>query len=593
MSDDSARATRRAWLASVSGATLATAGCLGELRRVTDRDAPNRLSLDILTLPSDDNLYALRIANHLAGNLEQAGIQADVSPTRRAPFLRDVLINLAYDLYVWRHPGQLDPDYLRPFLHSRFAEEPGWQNPFSFSDRQIDEGLEAQVRGGASREARLKELQRDIGAARPFVPIAFEDDQRLARTDRLQPRWDVPFDDPLWLLLLDYAEENENRTVRLGSTNGTVTQNLNPIAAEFRGSTDVTDLIYEPLARPVGEEYIPWVAADWEWVSPKGARAPTMEVRIRPGLQWQDGEPLTARDVVFTYRFLADTSMTEEDPQIPAPRFRGRGTLIDAIEAVDDRVLRLQYIESGREIARRLLTVPILPQHVWEQRTGLSEVAGIPVSDVTTDALIADNLDPVGSGPYRVVEVEADNLLRLEHVSDHFLAGIDATADPAGDFASPAIQELVIDVRPSVTNLVDAIVNGDLDGGLCDVGRELFEEHRDPDGPVDGAIQETTRLMHLGMNLRVSPLTNHGFRGAVAALIDREYVIEDIYRGRARATRSPLVDESIVPSELAWGGEDRQFAGEPGTGEVDPDEARELFREAGFQYDEDGYLLSR
>lgn len=584
---EDAAITRRATLAGVATGTTALTGCLGRISNAWDRDSPSQISVEILTLPEDEDIHALRIARHLAENLEAAGVQADTAPTRHTSFLREILINHDFDLYVWRHPGQTDPDALRALLHSQYAQERGWQNPYGFSNSIVDELLEEQRRGH-NREGQLADLQEVLADERPFIPIAFEEEQRLMREDRIASIGPEPFEEPIWLYELTPVDDVDQ--LRLGTTDWRLTHNLNPIAVEYRGRDNIMEVIYEPPARRYGGDLIPWLARGWRWVSPGNARIPTMELTLREGLAWHDGEPLTSDDVVFTYEFMRDTSMTEDDPNVPSPVYHGRLSLLDTVEAVDAATLRLQFHETTRALASRLLTVPLLPEHVWSEWTDLTEVAGIPVDEVTTDALVEENLDPVGSGPLRVEEVEADELLRLSRSDDHPFA--DPEEHPFEEIGPPAVEELIVEYRPSVSNITDAIVGGDLDGSLRGVGRALANEGSDEADVVE-YTQQTSRLFHLGFNVRDSPLNNAGFRAAVEPLLDRLYIREEIFAGGARLTRTPVFDRELVPGSLQWTeGDVNRFAGEPGTGEVDVENARQGFRDAGFSYSEDGDLLA-
>lgn len=541
-----------------------------------------------MTLPEDENIFALRVARHLAQNMETAGIQVNVVPTRHATFLREVLINRDYDLYVWRLPEQSDPDFLRPLLHSRFAEEPGWQNPFGYSNTIVDDLLDAQVQYGENRGGELVEIQELLAQEWPFIPIGFEEEQRLVRSDRITPDTGVPFSSPLWVYRLD----PEDSTVQLGTNDWRLSQNLNPIAVEYRGQAGITDLLYGSPIEVFDGDYIPWLASTWEWVSPRNARLPTLEFQLREGLTWEDGEPIDGEDVIFTYDFLSDTSMQDEDPQVPAPVYRRLMTLLDSAEAVDDRQIRLQFKETARSIARDFLTIPILPQHIWEELTEFTEVAGITVSEVTTDALVEDNLDPVGSGPYRVTNVETDSRLTLERIDDHPFVAPDGPGHPLPDVGVPEVEEIEIDIRLSVSSIVESIREGGLDGSLCGIGRSLAADGSETDG-VEVYTQETSRLFHVGFNTRSGSLSHSGFRGAVERLIDRHYLEDIVFQNGIELTHSPLYDESYVPEDLTWStASGRRFAGEPGSGEVDPERARNIFRDAGFSYSGDGELLT-
>lgn len=284
--------------------------------------------------------------------------------------------------------------------------------------------------------------------------------------------------------------------------------------------------------------------------------------------------------------------MTDEDPVIPSPRYRGRSSLFDVIEAVDDSIIRIQFIETSRDLAERILTLPILPWHIWEEHTDFTEVIGIPVSDVTTDALVIDNVDAVGSGVYKLEDIDADNEVVLSLFNDHFIFDLEAEEEPAAS-AFPLIEEITFDIRPSVTNILNSITEGALDGSLSTVGKHNITDMDEHDNIATQSIT-TSRLYHIGFNLRNAPFTHHGLRDAIAQLVDREYIRTEIFQGSGRPTVSPVFDESLVPDSLV---DDEDFGsffiGESGSGTVEEEAARSLFRDVGFQYGEDGQLLTR
>ena len=594
MCGNHSRISRRALLAGGAATLSSLSGCLGRLRRAADRDTPSQLGLEIKALPEDDDLYSLRVANNLQANLEIAGAEVDVLPTRPDAFLRDVLINLDFDMYVWRLPMHDDPDILRTLLHSRYTEESGWQNPFSYSNTLIDDLLDEQLRAHDNRNEILSELQESVFQEHPFIPVIFQEEHRVYRSDVFHSDEPRPLGDPNWILELYAADQNEAfiDSSQFGVTDGRMSNNLNPIAVEYRDGAGVTELLYDPPARRFDGELLPWLAESWEWVSPSEARIPTLEVTLRDNLEWHDGEPLTSDDVVFTYRFLRDTSMTDEDPVIPSPRYRGRSSLFDVIEAVDDSIIRIQFIETSRDLAERILTLPILPWHIWEEHTDFTEVIGIPVSDVTTDALVIDNVDAVGSGVYKLEDIDADNEVVLSLFNDHFIFDLEAEEEPAAS-AFPLIEEITFDIRPSVTNILNSITEGALDGSLSTVGKHNITDMDEHDNIATQSIT-TSRLYHIGFNLRNAPFTHHGLRDAIAQLVDREYIRTEIFQGSGRPTVSPVFDESLVPDSLV---DDEDFGsffiGESGSGTVEEEAARSLFRDVGFQYGEDGQLLTR
>ncbi|WP_054584061.1 hypothetical protein [Halolamina pelagica] len=69
---------------------------------------------------------------------------------------------------------------------------------------------------------------------------------------------------------------------------------------------------------------------------------------------------------------------------------------------VDDRRLDVTFADADRAVVPRALTVPILPKHVWRDRTDAAAIGGIPVGTVT-EALVSNNIPPIGSGPFAYV----------------------------------------------------------------------------------------------------------------------------------------------------------------------------------------------
>lgn len=104
----------------------------------------------------------------------------------------------------------------------------------------------------------------------------------------------------------------------------------------FSDSPDpgIVDLAYDKLPSP--SPYVdspqPWLAEEVRHVDPS-----TWEVRIRPGVTWQDGQPLTAADVVFTFQYFR---------KVPSGRWThhvGEVPDVETVEEVGDRTVRFRW----------------------------------------------------------------------------------------------------------------------------------------------------------------------------------------------------------------------------------------------------------
>lgn len=581
---------RRTVLAGTAGA-IASTGCLDRFQASVDRDTPEQVSLSIKTVPADEDGVPVRIARHLAENLERAGIAASVHPVTADQLLRDILINHDFELYVGQYPGFFDPDYLYAFVHSRFGAEAGWQNPFGYANvSTVDELLDDQRRA-TDREGVLEDLREVLIEEMPMAVVAYPKEPRAVRADHYSG-WDHhSLEHPLGYLSLDRHVasdadgQREANTLYLGSTDSRVTRNRNPFAVEFRDRGIVTGLLYDTLGTVIDGTIEPWLARDWEWDDAE----PTIRLELREGLSWHDGEPLTAADVAFTYRFLADTTMTDDDPVVPTPRFRGRSTLVETVEVTGEREVEFTFVDCTKSVGLRALTVPIVPAHVWRERTDTTSIAGID-SDHVTEALVWDNPEPVGSGPLRYADAVPDERLDLVRFDDHFLTD-DPTDEALEPFAGGVPYERIRFLyAPSQANLIEALEAGDLDATAT--GLTATEIPRaDRASGVSLRAELTSAHYHVGFNSRDAPLSNPRFRRAVTRLLDREYLRTEAFDGFATPALSALGPDAA--GETWHPGHGRGFAGRSGTGTVGRETAHDLFRNAGYTYNGNEELVTR
>ncbi|PSP78086.1 ABC transporter substrate-binding protein [Halobacteriales archaeon QS_1_68_20] len=600
--DDDGFPTRRGVLATTAGVGLAsTSGCIRRLRSLMNRETGQQVSVRIKTVPADKDPVAVTIARNLADNLETAGIESRVVLMPADELLRDVLINHDFDLYVATHAGASDPDFLRPLTHSRFAAETGWQNPFGFADLTVDDLLEEQRWSqGRSRRLTVEELQRELVRQQPFTTVAVPDDVWAVREDRFVGWREFGLASPLnYVALRPTGSEAAARRpgaetparqdeLRVVTTDSRVTENSNPIAVEFRNRGTFMGLLYDSLAREYDGSYNPWLAEEWTWEE-TGDDALDVTVRLREDLTWHDGSDLTASDVAFTYRFLSDTSLGNQESSVPAPQYRAQTSLVESAEALDDRRVRLR-VTASHEVAESVLTVPILPEREWRPMSKEADIAGVEVAEGTTEALVWDNPEPVGSGPLQLERRIAGENVSFEPFEDHFLERGDTA--PNERFGRIAFTSLDVRVAPSSTAMVELVAADDADATSSSLAADDVPRiGRNSD--LELVVEQSRSYYHVGFNADVSPMSNTRFRRTVARLVDKEHIVRTVMGGYASPVASPLDGTEWLPSDLEWGESAPRlsFLGEDG--QPDEEAAREAFENAGFRYDEDGRLIAR
>lgn len=608
-SDSGPSVRRRAVLAGA--ASLVGSGCIQRSRALVDRTSSEQLSLTVKTVPADADVRATTVARTLADRLTTVGVDAQVTLASREELYRDLLLNQKFDLYVARSSHAHDPDFLRTLLHSRFNGEPGWGNPFGYASLELDDLLDAQRRqSGAARAETLREIERVIVRDQPFSVVAFPEEIRTAHADRVtgwaadgvstslryleagRPRTDQ--EDAVLDATSGQPVDDRSEGSRLRVTLGDArpTENLNPIAVEFRTGTAITGLLYDRLGRWIDGTVRPWLASDWEWTEAGDGEGPTAVVTLREDLTWHDGTALSASDVAFTYRFLADTSLGTLEGAVPAPNYRRETSLVESVSVrADDRV-ELEFRPTSRRVAASAFTVPILPEHVWADRSERASIAGLTTTDSVTEALVWNNQNPVGSGPLRFERSKPTESLVLTRFEDHFLAResiAGGAAQYAGGFAFDALEFSVV---PSGAAAVELVEGGSADATASPIPPETVP---DVGSAADLALRVTrpNAFYHVGFNVRGAPNSNTRFRRAVAALLDRESIVEEFFGGYAEPAVSPLGRDGPLSPDLDDEGSDVvvPFAGS--NGRLDVERARENFRAAGYRYSRDGKLLAR
>ncbi|ELY61234.1 ABC transporter substrate-binding protein [Natronolimnohabitans innermongolicus] len=579
--------SRRAALsATAAGLTIPTSGCIRQIRSAINRDGVDPLSLTITTLPADGDRESIRLAREIAAALEAAGIDTAIEMRSNEEFLRSVLLNHDFDVYVGRHPGDPDPDFLYETLHSTYADESGWQNPFGFTNLLVDERLEEQrAAEGDERADAVESVLEALALEQPFVPICRPIEHRLARADRFDGWTDGHLSTRTGYLGLDTQREGSAEQLRTVYTDARPSQNLNPLNAEYRDRGTITDLLYDPLAADVFDagaegDLEPWLAEEWTF------DGGTLAVELRPELTFHDGEELTADDVVFTYEFLADTARGDGSGAAPSPRYRGRVAAVEAVTRVDDTALEFE-MATGEDAAERALTVPILPEHVWEGRSGEATVRGVRIAQGTTEALTTDNVPAVGSGPFQFADRTDREHLTLERFGDHVTLREDV------DLPEPTVDELRVQIDPRSTSAIQLVEDDDADVTSTPLESYVVDDI-DVEETDDLTLLEspTWSFYHLGFNTRKAPFGNPRFRQVVAELIDEAWLAEEVFHGYAEPIATPVTEE-WTPDELAWDDGDPATAFLGADGEVDVDAAREAFEDAGFRYDGDGNLRVR
>lgn len=319
-------------------------------------------------------------------------------------------------------------------------------------------------------------------------------------------------------------------------------QAINPLLCALNeADRDLCSLVFSGLGRfSEAGEVIPDLASTWT-ISDDGI---TYTVRLRADATWHDGKPVTADDVVFTTDLL-------QSPEFPGRPDIGGAWQSVSVAKIDDATIRFALKEPFAGFVD-YLTVGLLPRHIL---TGTSARAL---------AQAQFNLQPVGSGPWRVAEVSA---------AGSRVSAVTLEPYPGYYGARPSLSRLTFRYYANTAAALDAYRAGEVEGlARLSVADQQRAESQ------DGLALYTAKLARysaLFLNIRKDSgtvaLSDKAVRQALLYALDRDKIVRD-----ALAGQGIVADSVFVPDTWAYNPNTPRYG-------YDPERARQILRTAGYE----------
>ena len=198
---------------------------------------------------------------------------------------------------------------------------------------------------------------------------------------------------------------------------------LNPGMAVLSESYTIFELIYDSMYELNMDGTFTLTLAESATVSDDRL---VWTFKIRDGITFHDGQPLTAKDVVFSYNLYQST----ED----YPWMGGYTSYFESVEATDANEVVITLTEAIPNIESQLVFLYVLPEHIWGSES----------------AVEFDNVSMIGSGPFKMVEYAQSEFVHLAANKDHFLT-------------PPNVDEAIFQTFENNDALVQAIKTGQVD----------------------------------------------------------------------------------------------------------------------------------
>ena len=322
---------------------------------------------------------------------------------------------------------------------------------------------------------------------------------------------------------------------------------LNPLVSNTTPGNWINSIIY-PHLMTMNEngEKVPYIAESIE-TSEDGLE---ITIKLQEGLKWTDGEPLTSADVKFTGEILKEHQL-----QWTADIYN----TVESVETPDDLTIIYKLKEPYVGFAGTIgYWVRIVPKHIWEK-----------VEDPKNFA----NAEPVGAGPFKLVEWKKGQYVELEAVDEWF----------AAEEGKPYLDQVIFRIFPDINTMTLALQAGEIDVTAQDIPVTAAEQLK---ATGNFEVLQTPSLgygyysFNMNEDQEASPTQDVNFRLAMATATDRDTIINIGLEGMGQHMEtavSPLFKDWVNPDVKAPS--------------YDIEKAKELLASAGYgNPDADGII---
>lgn len=287
------------------------------------------------------------------------------------------------------------------------------------------------------------------------------------------------------------AAETSDEPSNLIIPSASCVANLNPLLEGMKEGVIMLNPLYDPLYVKDVDETRYYLADSYE-ISEDGT---VYTVKLKDGLTWHDGEPITADDMIFTLDVCSDTNNGAAGTNIVLV-----GDQAVSYEKVDDLTVKLTLPSASASYAELLGGLTLIPEHVFEGNTNI----------VGAEA----NMKGIGSGSYKLSEFVQDQYLVVEKNEDYYKGAPDIDTVTFKIISDTAAQEV-------------ALANGEINFLELANSQAVAKYSNDPNYTV--VQYPEGRVNYLAVNKFCPTFEDERVVEAVFAALNQEEIIAGAY----------------------------------------------------------------
>ncbi len=319
---------------------------------------------------------------------------------------------------------------------------------------------------------------------------------------------------------------------------------IDPQGPPSSGLSVVLPYLFDTLVvRDLDNNVVPLLAESWD----EAADGKTITIKLRPDVKFNDGTPLDAEAVKFTFDRFKESG-------VQSPIYAGIQQ-IAGIEAVDDLTVRFTFDAPAANF--------------WS--TVSMPYAGIISPSSVQEAGDVSEVRLVGTGPFRLGEWKPGQSITLDRNPDYAWGA--AVTENQG---APYLDQMVLKVIPDAAAQLAALEAGEVDVIFVNNPAHRDQLATEPNIRLEETVLNS--LIYLGFNNRKAPYDDLKVRQALSHAINKDQIVEAALGGLGIAAFAPLpptlpgFDPALKADELGY----------------DVEKAKALLTEAGFTAGGDG-----